>query len=133
MQGIERYMKLLSPFVKIEEMYLKEENKDPINSESEKLIKAVPSDYYKILLDIDGKTIGSEDLAQLINDKRNSSVQGIAFIIGGSDGFNDNLRNFVDQRISFSGFTMTHQMIRLFLIEQIYRSFMIITNRKYHK
>ena len=132
-EGIERYKKLLGHFVKVEEKYLKEESKDPINTESAKLIKSIPLNYYKILLDLEGKRLSSEGLAELIKDHRNSSTQGIVFIIGGSDGVNEKMRKMVDFRISFSKFTMTHQMIRLFLSEQIYRAYTIITNRKYHK
>lgn len=133
LDGIERYKKLSGPFVKIEEKYLKEESKDQINTESEKLIRSIPENYYKILLDIEGKILKSRDLANLINKHRNTSTPGIVFIIGGSDGVNDKVRNTVDLRMSFSGFTMTHQMVRLFLSEQIYRAYMIINNRKYHK
>jgi 23S rRNA (pseudouridine1915-N3)-methyltransferase len=132
-EGIERYKKLLSPFSKVEEKYLKEESKDSINTESEKLIRSIPANYYKILLDIEGKKLKSENLAKIIQEHRNSSTLGIVFIIGGSDGVNDQVRKVVDLRISFSGFTMTHQMIRLFLSEQIYRAYTIITNKKYHK
>ena len=132
-EGIERYKKLLGSFVKVEEKYLKEESKDPINTESEKLIKSIPANYYKILLDIEGKRLKSEDLAKIVKDHRNTSTPGIVFIIGGSDGVNNEVRKAADLRISFSGFTMTHQMIRLFLSEQIYRAYTIITNRKYHK
>ena len=133
LEGIERYKKLLGPFAKVEEKYLKEESKDPINTESTKLIKSIPANYYKILLDIEGEKLKSEDFAKLIKYRRNSSTPGIVFIIGGSDGVNDSLRKVADLRISFSGFTMTHQMIRLFLTEQIYRAYTIITNKKYHK
>jgi 23S rRNA (pseudouridine1915-N3)-methyltransferase len=132
-EGIERYKKLLGHFAKVEEKYLKEESKDPVNTESEKLIRSIPANYYKILLDIEGKKLRSEDLAKIVNDQRNTSTPGIVFIIGGSDGVNDEVRKAADLRISFSGFTMTHQMIRLFLSEQIYRAYTIITNRKYHK
>lgn len=133
LEGIERYKKLLGPYTKIDEKYLKEEIKDTVNSESEKLTRSIPDNYYKILLDIDGKRFRSEELADLIRVQRDSSKPGIVFIIGGSEGINDKIRKIVDIRISFSGFTMTHQMIRLFLSEQIYRSYMIINNRKYHK
>lgn len=132
-EGIERYKKLLGPFSKVEEKYLKEESKDPINTESEKLIRSIPANYYKILLDIEGKKLKSEDLAKIVEKHRNTSTPGIVFIIGGSDGVNDKVRKAVDLRISFSGFTLTHQMIRLFLSEQIYRAYTIITNKKYHK
>jgi 23S rRNA (pseudouridine1915-N3)-methyltransferase len=60
-------------------------------------------------------------------------VKGIVFIIGGSNGVGNELRETSDMQLSFSDFTMTHQMVRLFLAEQIYRAFSIMNNKKYHK
>lgn len=133
LEGVERYKQLVRPYCSIEEKYLKEESKDPVNSESMKLIKALPENYYKILLDIKGKSISSERFASIIKDHRNRSTQGIVFIIGGSEGVNEELREESNLKLSFSGFTMTHQMIRMVLTEQIYRAFTIINNKKYHK
>jgi len=76
-EGIERYKKLSGPFVKIEEKYLKEESKDQINTESEKLIRYIPENYYRVLLDIEGKRLSSEDLAEFIKTHRNSQLKGL--------------------------------------------------------
>jgi 23S rRNA (pseudouridine1915-N3)-methyltransferase len=133
--GIERYKKLLNPYVTVEEIYLKEDadKADPVDSESDKLIRNIPSGYCSVLLDVNGKSIKSEDFAEIIRSKRDSSVPGIVFIIGGSDGVNGKLKDISDYRISFSSLTLTHQMVRLILAEQIYRSYCIINNKKYHK
>ncbi|MDD3044790.1 MAG: 23S rRNA (pseudouridine(1915)-N(3))-methyltransferase RlmH, partial [Candidatus Delongbacteria bacterium] len=84
-EGIERYRKLISPYAAVEEIYLKEEDDkpDPVNSESEKLEKNIPKNYYSVLLDVEGKMMSSEDLSKIIKSKRDSSVPGIVFLIGG--------------------------------------------------
>jgi len=132
-EGIERYKKLLKPLVPVEELYLKEEEADPVNAESDKLIKNIPAGYHSVLLDMKGDSLTSEGLADLIRSKRDSSVPGIVFVIGGSEGVSGRLRSACGSRLSFSSFTFTHQMIRLFLAEQIYRAYSIIGNKKYHK
>ncbi|HQO10183.1 MAG TPA: 23S rRNA (pseudouridine(1915)-N(3))-methyltransferase RlmH [Clostridiales bacterium] len=134
-EGIERYKKLLSPYADIEEKYIKEEAEKPsaVIDESDKLIKNIPAGYYTVLLDIKGKRLSSEDFSVVLNDLRDRSTAGIAFLIGGSEGVSDDVRKRSDLRLSFSDMTMTHQMIRLFLAEQIYRGFSIMNNKKYHK
>ncbi|MDD4204786.1 MAG: 23S rRNA (pseudouridine(1915)-N(3))-methyltransferase RlmH [Candidatus Delongbacteria bacterium] len=134
-EGIERYKKLIGTYAAVEEIYLKEEDDkpDPVNSESEKLEKNIPKNYYSVLLDVEGKMMSSEDLSKIIKSKRDSSVPGIVFLIGGSNGVSEKLKKKCDERLSFSRMTFTHQMIRLILSEQIYRSFSIIANKKYHK
>lgn len=134
-EGIERYKKLLSPFADVEEKYLKEEEDRPdsVQEESLKLIKNIPSGYYKVLLDIKGKKLSSEAFSDQLKNLRDNSTSGIAFIIGGSNGVGEDVRKTADLRLSFSDMTMTHQMIRLFLAEQLYRAFSIMNNKKYHK
>jgi len=134
-EGIERYKKLVSPFADVEEKYLKEEDDRPgcVQEESQKLLKSIPSGYYKVLLDIKGKKLSSESFSDKLRDLRDNSTSGIAFLIGGSNGVSEELEKAADLRLSFSEMTMTHQMIRLFLAEQIYRSFSIMNNKKYHK
>jgi 23S rRNA (pseudouridine1915-N3)-methyltransferase len=134
-EGIERYKKLVAPFAVIDEKYLKEEEDkaDPVVEESTKLLKNIPAGYYKILLDMSGKRLSSEDFSACIKKLRDNSTPGIVFMIGGSNGVSDYVRDKADLRLSFSAMTMTHQMIRLFLAEQIYRAFSIIYNKKYHK
>lgn len=134
-EGIERYKKLLSPFADIEEKYLKEEDDRPdtVNEESVKLMKNIPAGYHSVLLDIKGKRIDSESFSEYLRKLRDTSTSGIAFLIGGSNGVNEDVRKRADLKLSFSDMTMTHQMIRLFLAEQLYRGFSIMNNKKYHK
>lgn len=133
--GIEKYLKQLKSFCKLDFLFIKDEaNKDNcINLESERLIQKLPAGFYSILLDVEGKEMSSEVFAKKIENLQNASVKGIVFVIGGHKGVNDALRQKVDLRLSFSRFTLTHQMIRLFLVEQIYRAYSIIKNTKYHK
>ncbi len=136
-EGISKYIKQTAPFFRIEEKYLRDEatKTDSINLESQKILKAIPDTYYKILLDLKGKQLDSVSFSEKLNFIRNNSnkYSGIVFIIGGHLGVNDEVRKRVDFLISFSKNTFTHQMIRLILTEQIYRAFTIINNKKYHK
>jgi len=134
-EGINQYIKQISPYAKIEELYLKEETDRPdgINLECEKLIKAIPNGYYKIILERSGKQLSSEELAANIESIMLKSLNGLAFIIGGHLGINENLKKQADLLLSFSNATFTHQMIRLFLTEQIYRAYTIINNKTYHR
>lgn len=102
-----------------------------VEFESNKLEKALPKGC-NILLDLQGKEYTSENFAQKIKDLQltNSTLN---FIIGGSLGTSQNLRNICQERICFSKMTFPHQLIRVFLLEQIYRSFKINNNEKYHK
>ena len=102
-----------------------------IKVESQKLQNALPKGY-NILLDLKGKEYSSTDFAEKIKSLQltNSTLN---FIIGGSLGTSQDLRNICQERICFSKMTFPHQLIRVFLLEQIYRSFKIINNEKYHK
>ena len=134
--GIDRYKKLLLNTATIEEKYLKEEDEsrpESIEKETAGLIKNTPSGFHRILLDVSGKRFSSEKLSEYLKDLRDRSLKGVVFIIGGSNGVGNELKETVDLRLSFSDFTMTHQMVRLFLAEQLYRAFSIMNNKKYHK
>ena len=87
---------------------------------------------YNILLDINGIELDSISFAKKISDTLNIN-SNITFIIGGSYGVMDELRNKVDYRLSFSKMTFPHQLFRVLLLEQIYRSYKIINNEEYHK
>jgi 23S rRNA (pseudouridine1915-N3)-methyltransferase len=96
------------------------------------ILSALNKKDYNILLDVGGKGLDSIELAQLIatNQQTNSSF---TFIIGGSHGVNDLLKKSVNLRLSFSKLTFPHQLVRVMLLEQIYRSFKINNNHMYHK
>ena len=105
-----------------------------INSETERIINAISKKNYSynILLDLNGKMLSSEEMADKI-EKISMTNSEINFIIGGSNGVNDKLRKIVDFRLCFSPMTFPHQLMRLILTEQIYRWISINNNIKYHK
>ena len=107
------------------------EEEKVIQIESTKLSEALPKGY-NILLDLSGKEYSSEDFARKIEDIQltNSTIN---FIIGGSLGTSQELRNICQEKICFSKMTFPHQLIRVFLLEQIYRAFKILNHEKYHK
>ena len=106
-----------------------------ISIKQNKLIKKYIDDFdYIVLLDEDGKSFSSLDFSKWINLKITSNnIKCLKFIIGGPYGFNkknDNLK--INEKISLSKMTFSHQMIRIFILEQIYRSLKIINNEPYH-
>ena len=120
-----------------DEKELSDNNKDiekVVNIESEKILKQFEKNNdYKILLDINGKELNSIEFAEKIANINNDLNKNIVFVIGGSNGVNDDIRNKVDYRLSFSKLTFPHQLFRVILVEQIYRCFKIINKEKYHK
>ena len=103
-----------------------------INAESTDIISHLSKDAYNICLDLKGKELSSVDFAKKINDIGliNSTIN---FVIGGSLGFNGEVRRNCKESICFSKMTFPHQLIRVFLLEQIYRAFKINNNETYHK
>ena len=138
-ERINEFLKRLSKYIKLEIIELAEEDdnkgiENAINSETERIINAISkkSYSYNILLDLKGKMLDSEEMAQKIEEISMISSE-INFIIGGSNGVNDNLRKIVDFRLCFSPMTFPHQLMRLILTEQLYRWVSINNNIKYHK
>ena len=141
-EGIEEFTKRLKPFTQIEFIEINEEkmkdNPSPaekiatLNAEGQRLLKKVPENSYLIVLDVIGKAISSEELSQKIDTLTLNGKSHLTFLIGGAFGLSEEIRKRADERISFSKMTFTHQMIRLLLVEQIYRAFKISRNEKYH-
>lgn len=133
------YLKRLSAFCNLNIIEIKEEKfseKDNFenikNKEGEKIISKIPKNSFVILLDKEGKNFSSEQIAGELKNFENKSIGDISFIIGGPLEFSEKILNKYNEKWSFSNLTFTHQMIRIFLLEQIYRGFMIKENRKYH-
>lgn len=124
------YKKRISKYHKIEIINLKDEN--DIKKEKESLLRIINKKDYNILLDIKSNQLGSEELAKMI-DNTFITHSTITFVIGGSDGVSDDIKDIFNQRISFSKFTMPHGLFRGVLLEQIYRTFKINNNEGYHK
>lgn len=101
--------------------------------EGERIIEKLKPGYQKIALDVLGKEYSSEQFAKVIEKNRDELGGKIQFIIGGPYGLSDEVLKACDQKISFSKMTFTHQLIRVLLLEQIYRGFEIIRGSGYHK
>ena len=108
------------------------DRKQVVDEEGERLLKVVPKNAYTVLLDVYGKTMSSEDLAKTVAKLEVDGVSDMAFIIGGAFGVSEALRQSVNFKLSFSPMTFTHQMVRLLLVEQIYRASKINRNEPYH-
>ncbi|HJF84543.1 23S rRNA (pseudouridine(1915)-N(3))-methyltransferase RlmH [Megamonas hypermegale] len=140
--GIAEFAKRLKPFTQLEFIEINEEkmkdNPSPaekaavLKTEGERLLKKVPAGSYLIVLDVIGKDISSEELSAKIDKLGLKGQSHITFLIGGAFGLSEQIRRRADERISFSRMTFTHQMIRLLLVEQIYRAFKISRGEKYH-
>lgn len=140
--GIDEYSKRLTPFCKLETIAINEEKmpEDPtpalkeqvLEKETQRLIAIIPENSYVILLDVVGKQLSSPELAAKIDALTLAGKSHLTFVIGGAFGYTDALRRRADFAISFSKMTFTHQMIRLLLVEQIYRAFKISRGEKYH-
>ena len=108
------------------------DRKQVVVEEGERLLKAVSKNAYTVLLDVYGKTMSSEELAKTIAKLEVDGISDMAFIVGGAFGVSDELRQSVNYKLSFSPMTFTHQMVRLLLVEQIYRASKINRNEPYH-
>lgn len=137
--GIAEFSKRMTSFATLNIIELKEYNKEDsinisIEKESLEILKQISKlNSYNILLDLDGKEITSEDMSKYIEDLKNKGISSINFIIGGSNGVSKEVKNSVDMKLKFSHFTFPHQLMRLILLEQVYRWFAISNNIKYHK
>ena len=127
--GIDDYLKRISKYHKINIIELPDSN---INSEAFEILKHLDSKDYIITTCIEGNMLSSKELASKI-DKTFITNPCITFIIGGSDGLTDEIKNRSDYKLSFSKLTYPHGLFRLILLEQIYRSFKILNNETYHK
>ena len=141
-EGIKEYSKRLSKYTKLEiievlderapENLSKKEMKIIKDKEGKKIEFKIKNSYV-IALDIDGITFSSEELANKIEDIKTYNSSHVTFIIGGSLGLSSSILNNADLKMSFSKMTFPHQLMRLILLEQIYRSFRINNNEPYHK
>lgn len=135
---IEKYVKRLKHYTTIEIQVLKDvktksKNKEDIKqAESKELLSKISNSDYVVLLDERGKHLTSVQLANWIQHKQNISINQLVFIITGAFGAHADLKNRADFIFSLSHLTLTHDMARVFLLEQIYRGYTILRGEKYH-
>ena len=141
--AVTEYLKRLSRYCRMEIVELKEarlpdhaspaEEEQVKTVEGESILRSLSADSYVIALDVKGKQLSSEQLSEKIENLALEGRSTVDFIIGGSLGLSEAVRKRADFRLSFSAMTFPHQMMRVILLEQIYRAFNISRNEPYHK
>ena len=142
-QAIEEYSKRLSKYCKLEIKEAADEKtpdsaSDTVNrmikeKEGDRLLSFIKDDSYVIALAIDGKMLDSVELSEKIDNLMLSGKSDIVFVIGGSLGLDKRVLDRADYKLSFSKMTFPHQLMRIILLEQIYRSYRILNHEPYHK
>lgn len=134
--AIEEYLKRLQKYTSVEIIEVKDEGLLPPNQamekEGEKIKKHLSDKDYIITLEIEGKKLTSEEFAKKIENTRMIN-SNITFVIGGSYGIAPFIKDMANYHLSFSKMTFPHQLFRVLLLEQIYRSFKIMNHESYHK
>lgn len=133
--AVEEYLKRLSKYTKIDLIEVPDEDfdiKKTLLKEKESILKYLSDKDYVVTLEIEGKELTSVELSKKLNDTliQNSDI---TFIIGGSYGLHEDIKKISNYALSFSKMTFPHQLFRIMLLEQIYRSYKIINNETYHK
>jgi 23S rRNA (pseudouridine1915-N3)-methyltransferase len=142
-QGIAEYLKRLTAYAKVEVVEVADEKAPEVLSENEmeqvkdkegeRILAKISPDTYVIALAIEGKLKSSEELAKDIDNLAIYGKSKIAFVIGGSLGLSTNVLKRANDKLSFSKMTFPHQLMKLILVEQIYRAFRINRGEPYHK
>lgn len=142
-QGISEYLKRLSAYAKVEIVELPDEKAPEMLSaaemeqvkqkESARILGKITPDTYVIALAIEGKMQTSEELAENLDKLATYGKSKVAFVLGGSLGLSDDVLKRANEKLSFSRLTFPHPLIRLILLEQIYRAFKIMRGEPYHK
>ena len=140
--AVREYEKRLSGYCKVEQINLKEAKlpNDPSDSDVKKalaeearaILSAMPERSYKIAMCVEGKQFSSEELAEKI-ERAFSLSNELCFVIGSSHGLDDSVKNAADLKLSVSKMTFPHQLMRVILLEGVYRCMNIIKGTKYHK
>ena len=131
--AVDDYAQRLSKYCTLKIDEIKESERDDKDEEGASLLKRIKKEDYVITLEIKGKHIDSDDLANTLETLSISGKSKVVFVIGGSEGLSKEVSDRADFRLSFSKMTFPHRLARVMLLEQVYRSFKIIKNEKYHK
>src|ERR1700761_2899978 len=138
-EGIEKYVKRLKHYTRLQLIDLPElkntkalTEQQQKTKEAELILKKITSLDYVILLDEKGIEFTSKQLATYLDKKSISSTSSLVFVVGGPYGFDDSVYERANDKLSLSRMTFSHQMIRLFFTEQLYRAFTILKGEPYH-
>jgi 23S rRNA (pseudouridine1915-N3)-methyltransferase len=138
-EGINKYLKRIKHYIKFDIVIIPDIKKTKNLSEEEQkskegelFLKQLQSQDVVVLLDEKGTEISSTHFADFLNKKMIGSVQNLVFLIGGPYGFDASISKRANHKISLSRMTFSHQMVRLFFVEQIYRAYTILKGEPYH-
>ena len=129
-EGINDFLTRLKPFHKID--YLELKDKKNIEEEGKDIISKLKNEFV-VIMDEKGTECSSKVFAEFIKKKCLEESGNIVFVIGSAEGLSDEVKKIANLTIALSQMTFTHEMVRLFLLEQIYRGFCIIKGKKYHR
>lgn len=136
-EGVLQFSKRLKHYTKFELKYLKTKGRkgSQLSTEAEGgvLLDNVPQGSLIVALDIQGKMMSSKELAETIMNWENTNTKNVCYLIGGPRGLSQDVLDKAHFKLSFSKMTFTHDMVRLLLIEQLYRAYTIKSGEKYHK
>lgn len=133
----DQYINKLKHYIKFDLIIIKDQKKKlpesiQIKKEGEKILSILKKNEFIILLDENGEHKSSVAFSKFIQKKLNSGIKTITFIIGGPYGFSSEIKSISNYQLSLSKMTFSHEMIRLFFTEQLYRAFSILKNEPYH-
>ncbi len=141
--AVAEYEKRLSAYCSVDNISVKEERLSDrpsateiataLKKEGERILAALPQRAYSIALCVEGKQMSSEKFSERLTSVANEGFSDVCLIIGGSDGLSDEVKNACRMRLSVSEMTFPHQLMRVILLEQLYRAFNIAAGGKYHK
>jgi len=142
-EGIAEYEKRLVPYLKLSIVEIPEERRgvhanageeaQAVEREGERILAAIPDGAFVVALDVRGKELSSEQLAAKLHDWQMAGVSPVVFVIGGDLGISGPVLSRAGLRLSLSPMTFTHQMVRMIILEQIYRACRINSGEPYHK
>ncbi|MBL7917941.1 MAG: 23S rRNA (pseudouridine(1915)-N(3))-methyltransferase RlmH [Bacteroidia bacterium] len=138
-EGIDIYLKRLKNYCALDVITInvpknvrQKSEKEQKNEEAKLILKQLKPADFVVLLDENGKQINSVAFSQFINQKQNAGTKRLVFIIGGPFGFDELIYERANYKLGLSLMTFSHQMVRLFFVEQLYRAYTILAGEKYH-
>ncbi len=137
--AIDTYVKRLRHYVNVEMVIIPDLRKagsmdvaERKRQEGELILKQVAPEDCLVLLDENGKILSSKGFAEFLQKRMNSGLRNLVFVVGGAFGFSDEVYQRADTKLSLSKMTFSHQMVRLFFVEQLYRGYSILKGEPYH-
>lgn len=137
--GIEKYLRFLRSYADVDVRELKEEKVRDLKEapgirkkEAERIFKTVPGGASLVALDERGQELTSHEFAAFLQMTRDRGVRELVFVIGGAMGLDESVTEKADKTLAVARWTLTHEMVRVVLLEQLYRAFTIITGKTYH-